>query len=136
MNTLALTDSNSRYINTDKIYKNPTRHNFCSAKKCNNKSNHIRLKISIGMLLVVFLFMTTLINTTAKNSTAYVEKQYKSVLIDEGDTIWDIASENNDEALSCLSTDDYIKYIEDINNIDTDNITAGSYIIVPVYSAK
>ena len=54
--------------------------------------------------------------------------------MEEGDTLWSIALEYNDEELSKSSTKDYIEDVVSINNlVRDDKITAGNYIIVPVY---
>ena len=104
----------------------------------NNKNNRssIRLskvKVSFFVFIIIFLCFTAIQGVSAINSVKAVDKQYRSILISEGDTLWDIADKHNDENLSDLSNKEYIKEIENINKINSDCITAGNYIIVPIY---
>ena len=91
-------------------------------------------KISFVAFLVLFICVAGILNITAEGSDKPVQKQYKSIRIEEGDTLWSIALEYNDETLSNDSTEEYIEDIQIINNlVRDDKITAGNYIIVPVY---
>lgn len=91
-------------------------------------------KISFMAFLVLFICVAGILNITAEGSEKPVHKQYKSIQIEEGDSLWSIALEYNDEALSNNSTEEYIEDIKSINNlIRDDKITAGNYIIVPIY---
>ncbi len=91
-------------------------------------------KISFMAFLVLFICVAGILNITAEGSEKTVHKQYKSIQIEEGDSLWSIAREYNDEALSNNSTEEYIEDIKSINNlIRDDKITAGNYIIVPIY---
>lgn len=94
-------------------------------------------KISFMAFLVLFICVAGILNITAEGSEKSVQKQYKSIQIQEGDTLWSIALEYNDEALSNDSTEEYIEDIKSINNlVRDDKITAGNYIIVPIYIAE
>ena len=54
---------------------------------------------------------------------------YRSVRIEADDTLWDIAEREMDSTWS--EKRDYIKEVERINNINSDNISAGDYLILP-----
>ena len=110
--------------------------------KKNNKRNHKhmavrldKLKVSFFICVIFFISFAAISGVSASGSEKEVDKQYRSVLISEGDTLWDIADEHNDKALSHMSNNEYIKEIESINKINSDNITAGNYVIVPVFVA-
>lgn len=91
-------------------------------------------RVSFVAFLVLFICVAGILNITAEGSNAPVKRQYKSIQIEEGDTLWSIALEYNDEALSNDSTEEYIEDIMSINNlVRDDKITEGNYIIVPVY---
>ena len=92
-------------------------------------------KLSFCAFAVIFMCFVIILNVTATNSVDNVNKQYKSICIDEGDTLWDIAEEHNNQTLSCISNNEYIEDVMTINNLSGDSITAGNYIIVPVYVA-
>lgn len=96
--------------------------------------NNKLFKISFIAFVVLFFCVAGILNITAEGSERAVEKQYRSVQVEEGDTLWSIALEYNDEELSKSSTKDYIEDVVSINNlVRDDKITAGNYIIVPVY---
>ena len=96
--------------------------------------NNKLFRISFVAFIVLFICVAGILNITAEGSNKPASKQYKSIQIVEGDTLWSIALEYNDEALSNDSTEEYIEDIKAINNLaGGDKITAGNYIIVPVY---
>lgn len=96
--------------------------------------NNKLFRISFVAFIVLFICVAGILNITAEGSNKPASKQYKSIQIAEGDTLWSIALEYNDEALSNDSTEEYIEDIKAINNLSRgDKITAGNYIIVPVY---
>ena len=99
-------------------------------RQCMNKK---LMKLSFVGFLVLFICMAAFINVMAQNNTKNVLKQYKSVMIDEGDTLWNIASKHNNKEISGVSIGDYIEDIKSINKLKKDEITAGNYIIIPVY---
>lgn len=91
-------------------------------------------KMSFIIFAAIFFCVAGILNITAEGSEEPVEKQYKSIQIEEGDTLWSIAMEYNDVALSKNSTEDYIEEVLSINNlVRDDKIIAGNYLIVPVY---
>lgn len=99
--------------------------------------NNKLFRISFVAFIVLFICVAGILNITAEGSNKPASKQYKSIQIVEGDTLWSIALEYNDEALSNDSTEEYIEDIKAINNLaGGDKITAGNYIIVPVYSME
>lgn len=101
-----------------------------------NKINVNIFKLSFCVFVVIFVCLATILNVTASNSVKNVDKQYKSILINEGDTLWNIAQQHNNQTLSCISNSEYIEDVMSINNISGDSITAGNYIIVPIYVAE
>lgn len=96
--------------------------------------NNKLFRISFVAFLAVFISVAGILSITAHGSERPVRKQYKSVQVEEGDTLWSIALEYNNTKLSKDSTSEYIDDILDINNlVRDDKITAGNYIIVPIY---
>ena len=83
----------------------------------------------------MFICFAAISGVSASGSVKEVNKQYRSVLVSEGDTLWDIADEHNDKSLSDMTNKEYIKEIESINKISSDSITAGNYVIVPIFVA-
>lgn len=86
-------------------------------------------------LTAVIIVLTTIIiiNTvTAQGDEIEKEKCYKSIMIEYGDTLWDIAKEYYDS--SSYTIPEYIEELKSINSLDCDNIQSGSYIIVSYYN--
>ena len=117
-----------------------TRINSIRRKKNRKTSRHLNsklFKLSFVGFLALFICVAGILNITAKGGEKPVMKQYKSVQIEEGDTLWSIALQYNDSSLSKSTTSQYIDDILNINNlVRDDNITAGNYIIVPIYVAQ
>ena len=59
-------------------------------------------------------------------------KYYKSIVIQNGDTLWSIADRYME---SSMYTDqrEYVSEIKSINNLKSDNITYGEHLIVSYY---
>ena len=52
---------------------------------------------------------------------------YKSIEVQEGDTLWDIASTYADDS---ISVKDYVRELKAINQLDSDSIREGSYLTI------
>lgn len=61
-------------------------------------------------------------------------KYYKSIMIEEGDTLWSIASQNLNDVNINITISAYIKEIMKMNGLQSDRITAGMYLVIPYYS--
>lgn len=95
-----------------------------------------RRMIAIVILVIVSLgiLLGTGINAlaSAKEDPASYNKYYKTVRVESGDTLWDMADDYIND-LDIKKTD-YIDEICEINHIDGDEISAGDYIVVSYYS--
>ena len=94
-------------------------------------------KRMIALIVIAIIFFGILLGTgisaLASNDKATGQyKYYKSICIEEGDTLWDIAGkyvEGTD-----MDRYDYIQEICALNGIYAEDIHAGDYIIVSYYS--
>lgn len=59
-------------------------------------------------------------------------KYYKSITIDNDDTLWSIAEEYMDED-HYASVNDYINEVKSMNSLTDDKIRYGEHIIIPYY---
>ncbi len=59
-------------------------------------------------------------------------KYYKSITVEDGDTLWNYARQYGDLRYydDC---NDYIKEVKSINSLQNDKITAGCHLILPYY---
>lgn len=91
-------------------------------------------KLFAALTAVIIVISTIIIiNTvTAQGDEIEKEKCYKSIMIEYGDTLWNIAKEYYDS--SSYTIPEYIEELKSINSLDCDNIQSGSYIIVSYYN--
>ncbi len=68
-------------------------------------------------------------NSSASNATI----SYESYLIQDGDTLWSIASEYKYGEYTTLS---YLQELKTLNGLKKDTIHTGCYILVPVCTCK
>lgn len=98
-----------------------------SSKKVAN--NSIMLTILVILVLILSFFIGSRI-VHANESIEY-NKSFISIEIEPGDTLNSIAQEH---ALTS-HYDEYISEVKKINNLETDTIHAGCYLMIPIYSA-
>lgn len=58
--------------------------------------------------------------------------QYEKIEIKAGDSLWSIAQEHYQEP--CGDIRDYVTLIRECNNLESDEITEGCYLCIPVYT--
>lgn len=99
----------------------------CAQKWC------IALSI-IFVIIVGILFGTSVQVFAGKEDTPIVHKYYKTICVEAGDTLWDIAGVyvQNTE----MSRQAYIDEICQLNGIQADEIYAGEYIVVVYYMVE
>lgn len=97
----------------------------------------------IGKLAAIILFMVALFlvvlfvlpeRTAAAGNTAGSTYTITSVQIEEGDSLWSLASEYYTAEFSSVA--DYITEIKRMNGLSSDTLYAGSYILIPQYIAQ
>lgn len=59
------------------------------------------------------------------------QKYYKSVSIQDGDTLWEIASQNMSDEYA--SVESYVEELKKVNDLASDQISIGQYLTVPYY---
>ena len=94
------------------------------------------LALAIIIIVAFGILLGSSINALAsseKNIASY-NKYYVSIRVESGDTLWDIA----DEYVDGFNIDktDYISEVCQINEISSDDIHDGDYIVVPYYSKE
>ncbi|MDO5519315.1 MAG: LysM peptidoglycan-binding domain-containing protein [bacterium] len=83
------------------------------------------------LLLIAACFITPIVKASGIN-TVEKEQQVKSIQIQEGDSLWSIAKEHYSNDYT--SIEQYIEDIKQCNNISSDTIHAGKYLIIPYYN--
>jgi len=89
--------------------------------------------LAISFFIFSLIFSLFTFNSLAKNNNEReVYKYYTSIEISCGDTLNAIADTYND--IEQCSNEKYIDEVMTINNLQSDKISAGNYLIVPYYS--
>lgn len=85
-------------------------------------------------LVVAFTFVIGMkfVNVSAeKADSTLMKKEYVSIEIEDGDTLWSLAKEHMGVGYSNIN--DYVKDIKSVNGISSDTIHSGNYILIPRY---
>lgn len=101
------------------------------------KKKLMKRRFMISMFCIVFLFMIFSgfigINANAKSNDApEVYKYYTGITVKSGDSLWAYAETYAPDG----NYEKYIKEVMNINNLNSDKILPGYYIIVPYYSTE
>ena len=99
------------------------------------RRNIVALILSVFMVIAVSIFLISF--STEANDMEHQPsyKYYKSIEVDKGDTLWSIAKDNIDSNYY-KSTYEYVAEVKRMNSLTSDNIVAGSHIIIPYYSTE
>lgn len=91
----------------------------------------LTLILSAGVSITFFGF-----RTKAQSSNEEIQyKYYKSIIIESGDTLWDLAKEYGSPEYYD-SRQEYIDEVMRMNNLADEQITTGQYIIIPYFSSE
>ncbi|WP_226658234.1 cell division suppressor protein YneA [Guptibacillus hwajinpoensis] len=82
--------------------------------------------------LVIISFVAVLIIVFVSLRTAAAEEydRYTTIQLEQGDTVLEIADEYRSSHE--LSDQKFVSWVEDVNRIDANRITAGDTLIIPV----
>lgn len=93
-----------------------------------------RMILLVGTLIVILLCTFALSTlATAKHTQAAArgtQTTYESICISSGDSLWSIAQEYR----GIEDTADFVEELKVLNDLSSDCIQSGSYILVPVTS--
>lgn len=89
------------------------------------------LSITIGSIIFGSVFSSA---QASAEETGVEYKYYKSIKIEKGDSLWSIAKEYRTDAYD--STREYIDELIEINNLTSDEIHQGQYLIVAYYDSE
>ena len=106
-------------------------------KKKNKKGRAKQRFLKIVLCLAIFAVTAAVIiavksSRTTADESLELNKYYTSITVESGDTLWDIAREYKKSETSDINS--YIDEIKSINNLTSDNITAGQNLIIVYYA--
>ena len=104
------------------------------------RQRELRRHILIGFSAIAFAICLSFIffsfGTKAQsNDEEILYKYYKSIVVEEGDTLWCYAEIYGEES-HYDSHQEYIDEVMNMNSLTDENITAGQHIILPYYSPQ
>lgn len=86
----------------------------------------------LTVIASVFIILVSTGNKIQAEESDTACKQYRSVLINPGDSLWSIASEYMDGHYSSIQQ--YIDELKYINHLSSDTIYSDKYLLVPYYA--
>ena len=92
--------------------------------------NNNKIMLTIGVVLILSISIIGSITVVKADESVQYNKSFKSIEIKSGDTLSSIAREY---VIIDAEYDDYIQEVRNINNLGSDTIHAGCYLMVPVY---
>ncbi len=96
------------------------------------RRKNILLTLFTSCLILVLSFTAGSFLSNAETDDKEITfKYYKSILIENGDTLWSIATEHKAPA---MDTKALVEEIKKMNGLGSDHITTGNYLVVPYYS--
>ncbi len=100
------------------------------SQQMNNNMIVMIAGVVVALCIALALLITPIVKASSSNNIPK-DLQVKSIQIQHGDTLWSIASEYYSNEYTSLAT--YIDEIKKCNNISSDTIHAGNYLLVPYY---
>lgn len=98
-------------------------------------------KMNLVILALLFAIIISMIcgqKFVAAHADGYgpedYHKYYKSIVLEEGDSLWSIAKEYCNEDIQ--SIDSYIKELEELNQLDSDLIHEGHGLTIAYYALE
>lgn len=94
------------------------------------------IRFNVFLLIVVFILVATIIGFRhVLNSATRVDAYgyYQQVEVKEGDTLWDYAEKYSDGKRDLRKI---VYEIEEINELDSPEISKGDILLVPVYNQE
>ncbi len=95
--------------------------------------------ILFGMLLgiivtsiLIFLIMQFSAQSVSADETAPLQKYYKSIELEAGDTLWELA--DTEMGVGYTDKREFISEIEDINHVDANTLHEGANLIIPYFA--
>jgi cell division protein YceG involved in septum cleavage len=85
----------------------------------------------VFVLIVGMMCITSLQVFEGEEELVVTNKYYKTICVEEGDTLWDIAGEYVEG--TDVSRQEYIEEVCELNGLNPDEIQAGEHIVVAYY---
>ena len=123
------------------MFENFVKRSFIMKKSSRNKKNQgnkqvIRFFTALVIIVLtvcVILFSNKKITNANENSESVkLNKYYKTITIESGDSLWSIAKEY--KTGSHKTTKEYLKELKSMNNLTSDQIISGQKLLVAYFA--
>ena len=107
------------------------------SQKRRRQLQHRNLTVAAFVLAICLIFIGGFHRFSLRTSAASEHEMYlyyTSVTVRSGDTLWSIADEYH--TVECGDMQTYIMEIQRLNHLGTDEIHAGSSLVIPYYTAE
>jgi cell division protein YceG involved in septum cleavage len=85
----------------------------------------------VFVVMVVVMWFSSIQVFEGEEEMVVVNKYYKTICVEAGDTLWDIAGEYVEG--TDVSRQEYIEEVCELNGLNPDEIQAGEHIVVAYY---
>lgn len=109
---------------------NKTKRSVILKRQLRNMFAGIAIVLCVSMSFSAF-FVSAKEKETTDNESSHI--YYRSIRIEQGDTLWDIASENLPVTYS--SVEKYVEVLKEINGLSSDEIFSGENLMI-AYTTK
>lgn len=99
------------------------------------RKNFLLVMMTICLVAACSISVSSFASNAKDESSTVSYKYYKSITIENGDTLWSIAQEHMDME-HYDSVLDYIKEVKQMNALSGDDITYGQSLVIPYYSSE
>ena len=99
------------------------------------RRNALLVIITFCLIITVTVSMNSFLSNAKEESSPVYYKYFKSITIENGDTLWSIAQEYMDND-HYDTIQDYIHEVKKMNALSNDDITYGQHLIIPYYGTE
>lgn len=97
-------------------------------RQINRQYRHL-IFVLVGIIMVLIVLLFTSQNSVAQADEMVIET-YRSEVIQPGETLWSLAEEYR---LPDMPIEEYIKEVRRINQMSSNELVSGEYLILPIY---
>ena len=99
------------------------------------RKNALIIIMTFCLIITVAVSMNSFMSNAKEEGSPASYKYFKSITIENGDSLWSIAQEYMDDN-HYDTIQDYINEVKKMNALSNDDITYGQHLIIPYYGTE
>lgn len=99
------------------------------------RKNALLIIMTFCLIITIAVSMNSFLSNAKEESSPGSYKYFKSITIENGDTLWSIAQKYMDDD-HYDTVHDYINEVKKMNALSNDDITYGQHLIIPYYETE